>query len=78
MNKIIYKTDEGDVAVITPTPEALANHSIMEVAIKDVPFGKRFALVDAADLPNPSTKNGWVVDEADLTDGVGGENSDFG
>jgi len=73
MNRIIYKTDEGGVAVIIPTPEALAQHTIEAIAQKDVPAGKPFALVDAADLPDRSTRNAWTVDEADLTDGVGGE-----
>ena len=77
MNKIICKTDEGGVAVITPTPEALAQHTIIEVAVKDVPKGKPFGIIDAADLPDRSTRNAWTVDEADLTDGVGGESNEF-
>ena len=77
MNRIIYKTDEGGVAVIVPTPEALAQHTIEEIAVKDVPEGKPFGIVDAADLPNRSTRNAWTVDEADLTDGVGGKSNEF-
>ena len=77
MNRIIYKTDEGGVAVIIPTPEALEQHGIMAIAIKDVPAGKRFKIVDADDLPTDGPQEAWVVDEADLTDGVGGESSEF-
>jgi len=77
MNRIIYKTDEGGVAVIIPTPEALQSHTIMEIAIKDVPAGKPFAIIDEADLPDRSTRNSWIVDEADLTDGVGIESNEF-
>ena len=78
MNKIIYKTDEGGVAVIIPTPEALEQHSIQEIAIKDVPAGKPFKIVDAADIPSDrSARNAWTVDDADLTDGIGGESNEF-
>jgi len=75
--RIIYPNDEGGVAVITPTPEALQSHSIEDIAIKDVPAGKPFVIVDVADLPDRSTRNSWTVDEADLTDGVGGESNEF-
>jgi hypothetical protein len=75
---IIYKQDNGVVAVIIPTPEALEQHGIQAIAIKDVPAGKPFKIVDAADIPSDrSDRDAWTVDEADLTDGVGGESSEF-
>ena len=78
MNRIIYKQDEGGVAVIIPTPECLTQHTIQEIAIKDVPAGKPFKIVDAADIPSDrSARDAWTVDEADLTDGVGGESNEF-
>ncbi len=78
MNRIIYKTDEGGVAVIIPTPEALAQHSLDAIAKKDVPQGKPYKLVDAADIPSDrSQRDAWTVDEAELTDGIGGESSEF-
>ena len=67
---IIYNQDGGKVAVVVPTPEALASHGIMAIALKDVPTGKPFKIVDEADLPSEPQEL-WVVDEADLTDGVG-------
>ena len=74
MNRIIYKTDEGGVAVIIPTPEALDLHGIQAIAIKDVPAGKPFKIVDAADIPSDRTeRDAWTIDEADLTDGVGAD-----
>jgi hypothetical protein len=76
--RIIYKTEDGGVAVIIPTPEALEQHGIQAIAIKDVPAGKPFKIVDAADIPSDrSDRDAWTVDEADLTDGVGGESSEF-
>ena len=76
MNRIIYKTDEGGVAVIIPTPEALQQHGIQAIAIKDVPAGKPFKIVDAADLPD-APQEAWVIDDTDLTDGIGGESNEF-
>lgn len=78
MNRIIYKTDEGGVAVIIPTPEALEKYGIQAIAIKDVPAGKPFKIVDASDIPSDrSQRDAWTVDEAELTDGVGGVSNEF-
>ena len=78
MNRIIYNQDNGVVAVIIPTPEALEQHGILAIAIKDVPAGKPFKIVDAADIPSDrSDRDAWTVDEADLTDGIGGASNEF-
>jgi hypothetical protein len=78
MNRIIYNQDNGVVAVIIPSPEALEQHSIQAIAQKDVPSGKRYKLVDATDIPSDrSDRDAWTVDEADLTDGIGGESNVF-
>ena len=45
MDSIIYKTDEGGVAVIIPTDNALDEHTIEEIAEKDVPAGKPYKIV---------------------------------
>lgn len=78
MKRVIYKTDDGLVAVLIPAPAALENYSIMEIAKKDVPFGKPFAIVDASDIPaDRSFRNAWTVDDSLLIDGVGGESNEF-
>jgi hypothetical protein len=77
MQVIIFKNDAGGVSVIYPTPEALSAHSIEEVAQKDVPAGKPYKIIDASELPDREQRNQWDVDEADLTDGVGGESNEF-
>lgn len=78
MNRTIYKTNEGGVAVIIPSPEALAQHGLDAIAKKDVPQGKPYKLVDAADIPSDrSQRDAWTVDEAELTDGIGGESNEF-
>ena len=75
--RIIYKTDDG-LAVIIPTESALAEHTIQEIAEKDVPAGKPYKIVSVGDIPSDRTfRNAWEVDEADLTDGVGGEHDMF-
>ena len=72
--RIIYKTDEGGVAVIIPTDNALDEHTIEEIAEKDVPAGKPYKIVSVDDIPSDRTfRSAWEVDEADLTDGVGAE-----
>lgn len=76
--RIIYKTTEGGVAVIIPAPEALAAYGISAIALKDVPAGLPFKIIDAADIPTDRTqRNLWTVDEVDLTDGIGADYDTF-
>jgi hypothetical protein len=64
MNRIIYPTDEGGVAVIVPTSEYLADHTIEELAAKDVPAGKAYQIIDEADVPSNRTfRNAWEYAE---------------
>jgi hypothetical protein len=78
MNRIIYNQDNGVVAVIIPSQEALDSHGIMAIAIKDVPAGKPFKILDASEVPSDrSARDSWTVDDADLTDGVGGVSNEF-
>ena len=74
---IIFKNNDGAVSVIYPTPDALEIYGINAIALKDVPAGKPFKIIDAADLPDRSLRNQWDVDEADLTDGVGADYNVF-
>lgn len=77
MKVIIYNQDNGIPAVVTPTPECLQAHTIYEIAVKDVPAGKPFKIIDAKDLPQGIPQEAWIVNDADLTDGVGGESNEF-
>jgi len=78
MNRIIFQNDEGGVSVLIPAPECLQEHTIEEIAAKDVPAGKPYQIVDVADIPSDRTfRNAWTVNEADLTDGVGAESNEF-
>jgi hypothetical protein len=76
--RIIYQTDEGGVAVIIPAPECLLERTIEEIALKDVPTGKPFKIIDTSDVPSDRTfRAAWEVDPATLTDGVGAESNQF-
>lgn len=78
MQVIIYQQDNGSVAIVRPTEEALALYGIDIIAQKDVPAGKPYKIVDASDIPaDRAYRNAWAVDEADLTDGIGGESNEF-
>jgi hypothetical protein len=76
MQVVIYNQDNGIPAIMMPTQEALARFGIMAIAIKDVPAGKPFKIIDAADLP-AEPQEAWIIDESDLTDGIGGESNVF-
>lgn len=75
---IIYRQDNGVPAIVCPTPEALARGGIVAIARKDVPAGKRYKIMNYADLPSDwGTQGTWQVDDADLTDGVGDVSNEF-
>jgi hypothetical protein len=58
--RIIYPADDGGVAIIIPAEDYLADHTIEELAAKDVPAGKPFKIVDVADIPSDRTfRNAW-------------------
>jgi hypothetical protein len=60
MNKrIIYPTDDGGVAIIIPAVS-------VELAMKDIPAGKPYKIVDVADIPTDRTfRNAWEFSEAE-------------
>lgn len=55
--RIIYPTDDGGVAVLIPAAEWLAQegNTLEALAAKDVPAGKSWKIVDAADIPTDRT-----------------------
>jgi hypothetical protein len=58
MNKrIVYKNDDGTIAIIVPAECGL---TIEEIAAKDVPAGKEYHIVDVSDIPSDRTfRNAW-------------------
>jgi len=76
--KIIYKNEDNSIGIITPTIEALDLYSIEAIAKKDVPYGLLYKIVEDDVIPNDRTfRNAWTIDDAELTDGVGGELNTF-
>jgi len=62
--RIIYPTDDGGVAIIIPSPEALETMTIEEIASKDVPVGKTFKIINTSDVPTDRTfRNAWEYSE---------------
>jgi hypothetical protein len=55
--RIIYPTDKGGVAVIIPADCGL---TLEQIAAKDVPAGKPYKIIDAADVPIDRTfREAW-------------------
>jgi len=76
--KIVYKNEDGLVVVVSPSNNVLQTYSVYDVAVKDVPAGVPFAIVDAANIPEDSSlSQAWTLDESLLVDGVGGESNEF-
>jgi len=64
MQRIIYPKDEGGVAIVIPSPEALETMTIEQIAAKDIPTGKPYKIVDVADIPTDRTfRNAWEYQE---------------
>lgn len=59
MKLIIYPNDDGGVAIIIPTES-------LDLAMKDIPSGKPYRIVDAADIPaDREFRNAWTADFTD-------------
>ena len=68
--RIIYKTPENTVSVITASPEW--SGTMEELAQKDVPTGLKYKIVEDEIIPTDrSFRNAWEVADSELTDGVG-------
>lgn len=76
--RIIYKNTDGSVGVLIPTQEALSFVTIEQIAKKDVPHNLPYKIVEDDVIPTDREfRNAWTIDEAELTDGVGGELNTF-
>jgi len=73
MKMIIYKKDDGGVAIVIPTNEGLEKlGGINNLAKRDVPTGKKYKIVDESEISSDRTfRNAWEINESELTDGVG-------
>ena len=56
--RIVYKNDDGTLAIIIPADCGL---TIEEIAAKDVPTGKEYHIVDKSEIPSDRTfRNAWT------------------
>ena len=77
LKRIIYKNTDNTVGVLIPTSEALNFATIEQIAIKDVPEGLPFKMINDSDLPDRSTRKYWLWDDKITPDGVGGKSNEF-
>jgi hypothetical protein len=75
--RVIYKSDTGNICVLSPSPICLEKYSLKEIADKDVPTGRPYKIVDSSDLPSNFPQEAWEIDDSELTDGVGSESKEF-
>lgn len=64
MNQVIlYKQDNGVVAIVRPTEEAINLYGIEAIAQKDVPAGKPYKIIDSSEIPTDRTfRDAWEAD----------------
>ena len=68
MKKIIYPNDDGGVSVVHP---ASTKYTIEQIALKDVPAGKPYRIIDITEIPTDRTfREAWEADFSE-PDGFG-------
>lgn len=59
MKRILFPNDDGGVSIIIPAES-------VDAAMKDIPSGKPYLIVDAADIPTDREFRGaWTADFTD-------------
>ena len=72
---IIYKNQDGGVAIFTPTQESLDMLTLDEIAQRLVPEGLKYWIVDPSAIPSDRTfRDAWELDENEMGEpnGYGG------
>lgn len=60
--RIIYPTDNGGIVIVVPAKS-------VEAAMKAVPAGKPYKIVDIADIPTDRTfRDAWTADFTEVTE----------
>ena len=69
MKRIIYPNDEGGLCIVIPSPNTKL--TIEQLALKDVPAGKPYKIIEDTDIPTDRTfRNAWEADFSN-PDGLG-------
>jgi hypothetical protein len=59
MKRIIFPNDDGGISIVVPIES-------LDLAMKDIPSGKPYLIVDAADIPaDREFRNAWTADFTD-------------
>ena len=60
--RILWQTEDGGVAVIVPSDNS--SLTVEEIAVKDVPPGRPYKIVDVSEVPSDRTfRNAWEYQE---------------
>lgn len=78
MKRIIFKKEDNSIGIIIPSQEAINIFGIEAIALKDVPAGLAYKIVDDSDISSDRTfRNAWEWDNTIKLDGVGSEFNTF-
>ncbi len=78
MQVVIFKNADNNFALLVPTQEALQFATVEQIAVKDVPAGCPYWIVDASLLPNDTPAEAIYIDETENPPhGYGGESNEF-
>ena len=59
--RIVCINADGSIYILVPSPEYLQDHTIEELAMKDVPQGLTHYIIDASEIPTDRTFRGaWT------------------
>jgi len=77
--RIIYKNSDESISVLVPTPQCLEKHELKTIALKDVPEGLPFWLVEDEEVPADRTfRQAWEIPEDYREpDGYGAQSQSF-
>jgi hypothetical protein len=69
---VIYKQDNGVVAVMHIAEEFLLASDVRDIAGGLIPKGKPYKILNIEQIPsNRSERDAWTVTDSELTDGIG-------
>ncbi len=64
MELIIFKNEDNSIGIVVPTNETLLIYSLKIVALKDVPSGLPFWMVEGSEIPSDRTfRDAWEISE---------------
>jgi len=78
MKVVLFKNQDSSLSVLTPTQEALRFATIEQIAMKDIPAGRPYWIVDVNSLPADIPIEAITIDEREyLPHGYGGDSNEF-